>query len=405
MSLLNDKFAKLGVDHAPGQEARQGATDLPLRGDILAGTPVDFSQCDVNANAFPPTPGSLEEFTAGVHRGGVVAYTEYRGSQASREDLAEKLAGFTGAPISAHDGLIITPGSQGALFLAMGATIGRGDKVAIVQPDYFANHKLVDFFDGELVPVRMDYLGADRNTGLDLSQLEDAFKAGAKLFLFSNPNNPTGVIYSPDEIRAIAGLAEKYGVTVIVDQLYSRLIYDGRTYTHLCAADIAPERVLTLMGPSKTESLSGYRLGVAFGCPAIIERMEKLQAIMSLRAPGYSQPVLKTWFAEPDGWLAERTAQHQAIRDDLLAQFRSVAGLNVRTTEGGSYIFPRIPPLAVSTLEFVKLLRRQAGVTVTPGTEFAPHLTDSFRLNFSQNPQAASFAIERIVAMIARYRD
>ncbi len=158
------------------------------------------------------------------------------------------------------------------------------------------------------------------------------------------------------------------------------------------------------MGPSKTESLSGYRLGVAFGGSAIIDRMEKLQAIVSLRAPGYSQAVLKTWFAEPTGWMEERIALHQAIRDDLLEKFRSVPGLKVRTTEAGSYIFPRIPELAVPTPEFVKILRLQAAVTVTPGTEFAPDLTDSFRLNFSQNHAAAIQAIERIVQLIERYR-
>ena len=404
MNTIHEKFAKLGVDNAPGQEKRQQASPLPLRGEKISGAPVDFSHGDVNVNSFAPTPGSLEEFIAGVHRGGETAYTEYRGNAGVRADLAKKLAVFTGAPVCGDSELILTPGSQGALFLAMGATIARGDKVAIVQPDYFANHKLVDFFDGELIPVRMDYLGASQDSGLDLTQLEDAFKAGAKLFLFSNPNNPAGVIYSPAEIRTIADLAEKYGVTVIVDQLYSRLLYDSRTYTHLRAMNINPDNVVTIMGPSKTESLSGYRLGVAFGGSAIIDRMEKLQAIVSLRAPGYSQAVLKTWFSEPKGWMEERIAQHQIIRDDLLMKFRPVEGIKVRTTEAGSYIFPQIPTLAVSTQEFIKILRVQADVTVTPGTEFAPYLTDSFRLNFSQNREAAIHAIERIVLLIERYR-
>lgn len=404
MSLLGDKFSKLGCDNAPGQEGRQHASEIQYRGEKISGVPVDFSHGDVNANAFEPTPGALEEFIAGVKRGGEQAYTEYRGSSSIREELAGKLAKFTGVPVSADNGLIVTPGSQGALFLAMGATVAKGDKVAIVQPDYFANHKLVEFFDGELIPVRMDYLGSTKDAGLDLTQLEDAFKAGARLFLFSNPNNPTGVIYSATEIRAIADLAQKYGATVIVDQLYSRQIYDERTYTHLCAMDINPDNVITIMGPSKTESLSGYRLGVAFGSSTINDRMEKLQAIVSLRAPGYSQAVLKTWFTEPSGWMDERIALHQAIRDDLLMKFRSVEGVKVRTTEAGSYIFPRIPELAVATQEFIKILRSQAGVTVTPGTEFAPYLTDSFRLNFSQNHEAAIHAIERIVELIERYR-
>lgn len=239
---------------------------------------------------------------------------------------------------------------------------------------------------------------------MDLTQLEDAFKAGAKLFLFSNPNNPAGIMYSPTEIGEIASLAQKYGATVIVDQLYSRLLYEGKTYTHLCAMDIDPDNVITIIGPSKLESLSGYRVGVGFGSPRIIDRMEKLQAIVSLRAAGYSQAVLKTWFDEPSGWLDKRIALHKAIRDDLLRILRSVAGLEARTPEAGSYLFPRIPALDVTIQEFVQILRLQAGVTVTPGTEFGSCFTDSFRLNFSQNHEAARHAMERTVKLIERYR-
>ncbi|MDU4961624.1 MAG: pyridoxal phosphate-dependent aminotransferase [Sporomusaceae bacterium] len=403
MTVLLDKFSRLGVDNAPGQESRQTVGSLQLRGERIDGTAVDFSHGDVNANAFEPIPGSLEAFVAGVGRGGGQAYTEYRGCGPARADLAQKLAAFTGAPVCADTELIITPGTQGALFLAMGATVARGDKVAIVQPDYFANRKLVEFFDGEVVPVQLRYLGTTAAAGLDLDQLEAAFQAGARLFLFSNPNNPAGIIYSPAEISAIAALARTYGATVIVDELYSRLLYDGRTYTHLRAIAGTPDNVITIIGPSKTESLSGYRVGTAFGSARLIDRMEKLQAIVSLRAAGYSQAVLQTWFNEPAGWMAERIARHQEIRDALLTILRGVAGLEARTPEAGSYLFPRLPAMAVPLPDFIKALRLQAGVTVTPGTEFGP-FTDSFRLNFSQNREAAIQAIERTAILIERYR-
>lgn len=287
----------------------------------------------------------------------------------------------------------------------MGSTIARGDKVAIAAPDYFANRKLVEFFDGEVVPIQMDYFKTNISAGIDLTQLEDAFKSGVKLFLFSNPNNPTGVIYSPDEIRGIAQLAQEYGVTVIVDELYSRQIFEGRTYTHLCAQNILdPDNVMTIIGPSKTESLSGYRLGTAFGSAKMINRMEKLQAIVSLRAGGYSQAVLKSWFAEPEGWMAERIAQHQAIRDDLLAKLKAAEGFKVRATEAGSYLFPRIPELDVTLNEFVKILRLKAAVTVTPGTEFGSQFTNSFRINFSQDHRAAVAAIDRVIKVVEEYR-
>lgn len=402
MNSLEEKFLKLGAEYAPGQEVRQNTNEIKLIGEKIPGTPVDFSHGDVDA--FEPIPGSLDYFNEGVHIGGKQAYTEYRGSKVIRENVAEKLSIFTGSQINADQNFIITPGTQGALFLAMGSTITRGDKVAIVEPDYFANRKLVEFFEGEVVPIHMDYFNTNTESGLNLTQLEDAFKSGVKLFLFSNPNNPTGVIYSEQEIRSIAKLAESYGATVIVDELYSRQIFEGQTYTHLCAQNILnPENVLTIMGPSKTESLSGYRLGVAFGSSKIIDRMEKLQAIVSLRAGGYSQAVLKSWFNEPEGWMEQRILQHQAIRDDLIAKLRASDYFEVRATEAGSYLFPRILGLDVPINEFVKILRLQADVTVTPGTEFGPQFTDSFRINFSQDHKAAVDAIERVIKVVKEY--
>jgi aspartate/methionine/tyrosine aminotransferase len=196
----------------------------------------------------------------------------------------------------------------------------------------------------------------------------------------------------------------KYDATVIVDQLYSRLLYSGAPYTHLRALPVDAENVVTIMGPSKTESLSGYRLGVAFGSRGVISRMEKLQAIVSLRAGGYSQAVLHTWFNEPAGWMERRIREHQRIRDDLLKVFRSTEGVVVRTTEAGSYIFPGLPELAVSGADFVRILRLQAGVIVTSGVEFSPFSDRSIRLNFSQDHAAAIAASKRLVALVERYR-
>lgn len=406
MSLIDEKFARLSTDDAPGQEVRQSAQfdDAKLRGEKLEGTLVDFSHGDVNANAFEPTPGALEEFIQGVRLGGQQAYTEYRGRAELRDSLSQKLTAFTGRSVSGSEELIITPGTQGALFLAVASTVSAGDKVAIVRPDYFANRKLVEFMGAEVVPVQMHYLESSKRSGIDLTQLEAAFMSGAKTFLFSNPNNPAGVVYASDEIQAIAGLANRYGATVIVDQLYSRLLYPGHSYTHLRTTDINQDNLVTIMGPSKTESLSGYRLGVAFGGARIIERMERLQAIVSLRAPGYCQAVLRTWFDEPDGWLQDRITRHQAIRDELVSVLESVDGVSVRATEAGSYIFPRFPALSLSPRDFLRVLRLQGGVIATPGTEFDPHSTSSLRFNFSQNHKAAVEAMRRTAQLIDRYR-
>ena len=401
---LQEKFARLGTDNAPGQEGLQKDESLPMIGDKLEGPAVDFSHGDVNAHT--PIPGSLETFVKQYAvEGTYQAYTEYRGKGTIRQYLAEKLAEYSGAPVDPDTEIILTPGTQGALFLAMGSLVSRGDKVAIVEPDYFDNRKLVEFFEGEIVPIQMRWQDVERNSGIDLEQLEEAFKSGVKLFLYSNPNNPTGVVYSPEEVAAIGRLAKQYNVAVLADELYSRQIFDPeQPYAHLRALEEKPDQLITIIGPSKTESLSGFRLGVGYGNAEIITRMEKLQAVVSLRCAGYCQAAFLNWFSEPEGWMEQRIAEHKRIRDDLMEVINRCPGCWARPSEGGSYLFLRLPPLKGDIFQVVKLCRIQANVTVTPGTEFGKQYDNFVRMNFSQDHDKAVSAVERICKMVERYR-
>ena len=96
--------------------------------------------------------------------------------------------------------------------------------------------------------------------------------------------------------------------------------------------------------------------------------------------------------------------QHQAIRDDITARLSKVDGIEYRATEGGSYLFIKFPSLTVSLADFIRILRAKANVIVTPGTEFGPQFTDWFRINFSQDRDAASAAIERTLLLMEDYR-
>ena len=113
---IAEKFSKLGIDNAPGQESLQKSAALEIRGEKLPGAAVDFSHGDVDAHE--PVPGSLEIFAKGFAQGGSQAYTPYRGKKSILEHVASSLSAFTGVQINPDENLILTPGTQGALFLA-----------------------------------------------------------------------------------------------------------------------------------------------------------------------------------------------------------------------------------------------------------------------------------------------
>ena len=165
-----------------------------------------------------------------------------------------------------------------------------------------------------------------------------------------------------------------------------------------------PENLVTIIGPSKTESASGFRLGVAFGTPEIIHRMEKLQGIVSLRCAGYNQSVFRAWFREPEGWMDARIKEHARIRDSLLKLVAEYPGVSARKTDGGSYIFIELPEMTVSIERFCRICQKSADVIVTPGTEFGPQFTRHFRINFSQEHDICIDAVRRVLNVMEVYR-
>jgi aspartate/methionine/tyrosine aminotransferase len=228
-----------------------------------------------------------------------------------------------------------------------------------------------------------------------------------RLLLFSHPNNPTGGVYDASTIQALAKFAVDEDLVVVVDQLYCRLIYGGVTYTHLGALPGMIERTVTLVGPSKTESMSGYRVGVAVGPPAAVDVMERVLSLSSLRAAAYCQQALRHWIVGDADWLAQRIAEHQELRDLLVERLRTIPGVSVASPAGSSYVFPLIeaPRWARNgdgpDDHEIAVAFKAAGVLVSPGYQFGPAGRGRFRINFSQDRERLLIAIERITTALS----
>lgn len=398
MTPMPRRLSEIQVGSSPGQRSFTAKRSRGP-GDLAA---VDFSHGDVDA--FPPHAAAQAAFAAAVGEGGQAAYTRYRGNPGVRERLSGRLAALTGAPVDPEDELIITPGTQAGLFLSLSSLVEHGDRVGIIEPDYFANRRIVRFLGAEAVPIRLNLFADPSRPVLDIRELRAALRAaGAHVLCLSNPNNPTGAVLPASTVAELAEMCVEDDVFVVMDQLYCRQIFTGTAFTHLRALPGMRTRCVTLAGPSKTESLSGYRVGAAIGPGWLIDRMEAVLSITCLRAPGYSQRVLDTWLAEEPGWLAERVLTHRAIRDQILEIVRKLDGGRVRAPEAGSYLFVQLPKLKVTASEFFQELAGSEAVIVTPGSEFGHGFDDFFRINFSQDAGAAGAAIERLVKL-ARLR-
>jgi aspartate/methionine/tyrosine aminotransferase len=365
--------------------------DAPGPADLI-----DLTHGDTRA--FVPPEAAAADFRAAVEVN-TEAYTPYRGSSSLRSVIAPRVASLLGRPVDAASELIVTPGTQGGLFAALSALISPGDVVALPDPEYFMSERIIAYLGAiaHRLPVSQDPAGL-----LSIAPEALAAAAGADLLVLSHPNNPTGGVYTAQTAHALAAMVISGNMLAVVDQLYCRLVFDGTAYVHLSALPGMAERTVTLVGPSKTESMSGYRLGVAVGPAPIVDAMERVVSLASLRTAGYAQQALRHWMDGDAGWLADRIKAHQVLRDDLVGRLAAIPGVTVAAPAGSSYVFPEVSAAAGGGTNdhTIAVALKAGGVLVSPGYQFGPAGRGRFRINFSQDADRLALACTRIEAVL-----
>lgn len=393
----HDRIARLGLPNradATGVSARQADIDL------ISKAPHPYlDTTHFDTVRFPPPPWAIAAFKSAALDGSL-AYTGYRGNADVLAVVADTVSGFLGIQVEPNAHLILTPGTQGGLFAALASLVENGSKVALLDPDYLFSERILGFLGAEVLNVvlRLD----DGEPSPDLEALEDVFRAGARVFVFSHPHNPTGAVFSKSVIRQIATLAQRYDVTVVVDELYARLIYDG-PFCHLASEQGMFERTVTLLGPSKTESLSGYRLGVVVAPKNIIARIEDVLSITALRAPAYAQHVLVPWLRADHDWLAERLDSFRTLRNLTERQLRRLPWLRLKMQRGTAYAWPDVSALAIPGPDLAAALLQEAQILVSPGYQFGPLSEGHFRICYARDEAEWISALHRIVDVLDKF--
>jgi len=347
---------------------------------------------------FPPPDWARAAFDEAV-RDGRNAYTAYRGHPDVLTTLAGSIGAFLGVNLGAAENLILAPGTQAALFTALSSTVLEGQDVVLFNPDYLFTERIVKFLGGNVQRVQLvEDISSDVSPNLDA--LEQVFERGARTLVFSHPNNPTGVVFKQDVIAKMARLCRQFDVMVIVDELYSRLVFEGRHFQHFVAEPGMESRTVTLLGPSKTESMSGYRLGVAVGPKDIVERMEDVLAATSLRAPAYAQHLLKRWLVDDNDWLAERMKAFQNLRDMTVQYLSELDWLELRPGGGTAYAWPNVGELGLGSYEVSSALLTGADVLVSPGYQFGPGNDARFRVCYARDEEEWRSALRRMVRVL-----
>ena len=262
---------------------------------------------------FPPPPQLLEALKR-VAEEGPHQYAPTFGSPRLRAALAEKEAPGLGRAIDPEREVIISCGGTGVLTSAMMAICSPGDRVITFSP-YYENYEGSAILSGAQ-PVYVELTPPDLT--FDPAVLENELKLGAKVIVFCNPSNPSGKVFARDELEAIARLAIQYDVFVIVDEVYSHIVY--APYTHLCIASLPgmAERTVTCSSLSKTFCITGWRIGYAIGPESVIQEMKKVNLYTTLGAAAPLQEAAIAGFSLGEDYYKELTRRYTYNRDLLI---------------------------------------------------------------------------------------
>jgi aspartate/methionine/tyrosine aminotransferase len=368
----------------------------------VAATPSSSGIIDLthgDTRAFLPPESAERDFVAGLADNSE-AYTAYRGSASVRATIAPQLSALLGRSVDPDHQVVLTPGTQGGLFTSLSALIAPGDVVAFPAVEYFMDERICAYLGATSyrLPLHQDEHGI---ITIKDDDLDEATRRGVSGLVLSHPNNPTGGVYARESAERLAAWVVANDLWAVIDQLYCRLVFDDHDYVHLGSLRGMSERTVVLVGPSKTESMSGYRVGAAVGPRELVDAMEQVISLTALRTAGYAQQALRHWMDDDGPWLDERTKAHQQIRDTLVERFRSIPGVTVSIPAGSSYIFPDVSQspwaLAHGSDDFALAVSfKKSGVLVAPGYQFGLAGRGHFRINFSQDADRLSRACDVI---------
>jgi L-glutamine---4-(methylsulfanyl)-2-oxobutanoate aminotransferase len=283
-----------------------------------------------------------------------------------RQALANKLSRFMKLPVNPEENLVVTCGSTEAMMSAMLAVCNPGDKVIAFSP-FYENYGADAILSGAVpvyVPLRPPEFA------FDPAELRRAFARKPKALILCNPSNPSGKVFTREELECIAALAEEFDTFVITDEVYEHIVYAPYQHVYFASLPRMFERTLSCSSLSKTYSITGWRLGYVMAPPAVIDGVRKVHDFLTVGAPAPLQEAAVAGLNLPESYYKSLLATYTEKRRLFLGALDQ-AGLTYTRPQGAYYVLVDIAEFrAGDDTAFCEWLARNVGVAAVPGTSF-----------------------------------
>lgn len=352
------------------------------------------------AQGFPDfdPPKALTDRLAEVSHTGPHQYPITMGAPNFRRALSKKCEHFMGIAPDTETEMVVTIGSTEAMVDTLFAITNPGDRVILFSP-FFENYRAQILLVG-CEPVFVPLTPPDFN--FDTNVLEDELRKGAKAILICNPSNPSGKVFTLEELTQIAALAVKYDTYVITDEVYEHIIYAPHKHISMCTLPGMWERTITCSSLSKTYSITGWRLGYALAPKRI---MDKIKQYHDFNAVGAASPLMEAavvGLEMPDSYYKEFGA-HYAHMKDIFTSGLDRIDIPYTDPQGAYFVLAdlsRFMKKGQNDVEFCEEMARKVGVACVPGSSFfRENVRGIVRLHFAKKDETLFEALERLSGM------
>ena len=341
-------------------------------------------------------PKAILDRLAEVAHGDYHQYSITWGAQNFREALAAKQTRYMGRTIDPNSEIVVTCGSTEAMMTAMMTVTNPGDKVVIFSP-FYENYGADTILTGA-EPIYVPLTPPEFT--FDPEVLENAFRQHPKALILCNPSNPCGKVFTRDELELIAGLAKKYDVYVITDEVYEHIVYAPHTHTYFAALPGMWERTISCSSLSKTYSVTGWRLGYVIAPAPIIERAKKVHDFLTVGAAAPLQEAIIPGLRFGQDYYDDLLAKYTHKRD-LFCEGLDALGLVHNVPQGAYYVMMDISEFGYdSDLKFCEDLAAKVGVGAVPGSSFFREpVNHLIRFHFAKKDETLNDALNRLEAL------
>jgi aspartate aminotransferase len=289
--------------------------------------------------------------------------------------------------------VLVTPGANISIYYAIFCLVNPGQEVLVPNPGFPTYLSSIAMCGAHAVPYPLHDANGFRMRAADIEPL---ITSRTRLLIINSPQNPTGAITEPSDLKEIYQLAEKHDLYIYSDEIYSRMVYEESEFFSISSLDHARERVILSNGFSKAFAMTGWRLGSIIAPPVVAERMMMLLQTTSSCVSAFVQRAGIAAIQGDQTPVAHMMSQYKNRRDLLVDGLNAIPGIQCHKPGGTFYAFPNISSFGMTSEEFADLMLEKANVALLPGSNFGSQGEGFVRLVYASSSANIEKALQRI---------